>query len=69
MSVFFNYYYYYYFALECSVFTMACSAILSSYVAGIAPRVGLGRPALVPRKHALRVRCAGDQVSRFCIVE
>ncbi|OAY76634.1 Early light-induced protein 1, chloroplastic [Ananas comosus] len=42
---------------------MACSAILSSYVAGIAPRVGLGRPALVPRKHALRVRCAGDQVS------
>ncbi|XP_020096736.1 early light-induced protein 1, chloroplastic-like isoform X2 [Ananas comosus] len=40
---------------------MACSAILSSYVAGIAPRVGLGRPALVPRKHALRVRCAGDQ--------
>nr|CAD1819819.1 unnamed protein product [Ananas comosus var. bracteatus] len=40
---------------------MASSAILSSYVAGIAPRVGLGRPVLVPRKHALRVRCAGDQ--------
>ncbi|OAY69276.1 Early light-induced protein 1, chloroplastic [Ananas comosus] len=42
---------------------MACSAILSSYVAGIVPRVGLGRPVSVPRKHALRVRCAGDQDS------